>query len=77
MREDGDGVGGHQFLKAHASKTLDGRRGEEGMEVWRTINGTSWQQVNPNGFGDSNNWWPYWDNSVAVFKDSLYVGTWN
>ena len=48
-----------------------------GMEVWRTTNGTNWEQVGPDGLGDSNNYSPYWDNSVTVFNESLYVGTWN
>jgi hypothetical protein len=48
-----------------------------GTEVWRSSNGTNWSQVNIDGFGDSNNWYPYWDNSATVFNNSLYVGTWN
>jgi len=48
-----------------------------GMEVWRTADGTNWEQVGFAGFGDSNNRGPYWDNSVTVFNDNLYVGTWN
>lgn len=46
-----------------------------GMEVWRTANGTDWVQVGFGGFGDSKNVAPYWDNSVTIFNDSLYVGT--
>jgi hypothetical protein len=51
----------------------------DGMEVWRSSTGNSgdWEQVGFAGFGDSNNWAPYWDNSVTVFSNSLYVGTWN
>jgi streptogramin lyase len=48
-----------------------------GIEVWQTTNGTVWEQVGPDGLGDSNNWAPYWDNSTTVFNDNLYVGTWN
>jgi hypothetical protein len=48
-----------------------------GMEVWRTSNGTNWEQVGFAGFGDSNNIGPYWDNSIAVFNNRLYVGTMN
>jgi len=29
------------------------------------------------GFGNANNRWPYWDNSVAVYNGNLYVGTGN
>jgi hypothetical protein len=50
---------------------------EMGMRVWRTTNGTTWAQVNSDGFGDSNNRRPFWDNSVAVFDNSLFVGTIN
>jgi hypothetical protein len=50
---------------------------ETGMEVWRTGNGTSWEQIGPDGLGDSNNWAPYWDNSVTVLDGELYVGTYN
>ena len=48
-----------------------------GMEVWRTTDGTNWAQVAPDGLGDSNNYLPNWDNAVAVFNDSLYIGTCN
>lgn len=48
-----------------------------GMEVWRTADGANWQQVGFAGFGDSNNRASYWDNSVAVTNDRLYIGTWN
>jgi len=47
------------------------------MEVWRTTDGANWEQVGPDGIGDSINYSPYWDNSAAVFNDSLYIGTWN
>jgi hypothetical protein len=48
-----------------------------GMEVWRTQDGTSWVQVNIDGFGDSQNRFPHFDNSVTAYKNKLYVGTWN
>ena len=48
-----------------------------GLEVWRTADGANWQQVGFAGFGDSNNRASYWDNSVAVTNDRLYIGTWN
>jgi DNA-binding beta-propeller fold protein YncE len=52
---------------------------ETGAEVWRSSTGDSgdWEQVGPDGFGDSNNESTNWDNSVAVFNDRLYIGTWN
>jgi hypothetical protein len=48
-----------------------------GMEVWRTADGTHWEQVGFAGFGDSNNLAPYWDNPVTVFNNRLFIGTWN
>ena len=44
-----------------------------GGEVWRSSNGTTWKQVNTDGFGDANN--DAW--SVMVFGSYLYVGTHN
>jgi sugar lactone lactonase YvrE len=49
----------------------------DGMEVWRTPNGTTWQQVGWGGFGNSNNYAAYYSNSVAVFNNNLYIGTLN
>ena len=48
-----------------------------GMEVWRTATGDSgaWEQIGLAGFGDSNNAQPYWDNSLAVFDNRLFIGT--
>ncbi len=51
--------------------------GVTGMEVWLTGNGVEWRQVGYAGFGDSNNRVPYGDNSTAVLRTSLYIGTWN
>jgi hypothetical protein len=50
-----------------------------GLEVWRSDTGDAddWEQIGFAGLGDSNNRAPYWDNSVAVFNDDLYLGTVN
>lgn len=48
-----------------------------GIEVWASSNGIDWEQVNEDGFGNSDNIFPYWDNSTYAFDDGLYVGTWN
>jgi hypothetical protein len=45
-----------------------------GTEVWRTTNGTSWNQVNVDGFGDPYNV-DVWGG--AVFKDRLFLSTRN
>lgn len=47
------------------------------MEVWRTADGTNWEQVGFAGLGDSNNYGPYWDNGMAVHNNRLYIGTTN
>lgn len=49
-----------------------------GMEVWRSANGTDWEVVTAGVFANSTK--PYWDNSVAVFNNNLYVAafqSWN
>jgi hypothetical protein len=50
-----------------------------GLEIWRSDTGDSgdWEQVGFAGLGDSNNRAPYWDNSVAVFNNVLFLGTVN
>jgi PKD repeat protein/sugar lactone lactonase YvrE len=48
-----------------------------GLEVWRTSNGTNWEQVSLPGLGDSNNRGTYWNNGIATFNNRLYIGTTN
>jgi arabinogalactan oligomer/maltooligosaccharide transport system substrate-binding protein len=48
---------------------------DTGLEVWRTANGTDWEQVGFAGFGDNLNIWSYWDNATTVFSGSLYIAT--
>jgi len=45
-----------------------------GGEVWRTDNGTTWNQVNADGFGNANNIRVI---SLETFGGQLYAGTWN
>lgn len=45
-----------------------------GCEVWRSSDGTSWNQVNTDGFGDAKN---RSASSMAVFGNYLYIGTRN
>ena len=45
-----------------------------GAEVWRTVNGTKWDQIGFAGLGDSNNRQTYVGNSIGVFKDRLFIG---
>ena len=61
--------GSHLYAVAYNFQT--------GMEVWRTADGTNWEQVGFAGLGDSNNSDPYWDNSMAVHNNRLYIGTTN
>lgn len=51
--------------------------GQSGMEVWRTADGVSWDQVGFAGLGDSNNGGPHWNNSLTTFNDNLFVGVYN
>ena len=53
------------------------RNSMTGLEVWHTSDGTNWQQSGFAGFGDSNNSDPFWDNSMTVFNNSLFIGTTN
>ena len=46
----------------------------DGCEVWRSSDGTTWNQINTDGFGDAYNNGAL---SMAVFWNSLYVGTGN
>jgi hypothetical protein len=47
-----------------------------GIEAWRSMDGTNWEQVSIDGLGDSGNQTAL-DRAVAVFGSSLYVGTVN
>lgn len=46
-----------------------------GLEVWRTADGSSWEQIGFAGLGDSNNNYAYWDNSVTVSGSRFFVST--
>ncbi len=46
-----------------------------GMETWRTSDGVIWEPVGSPGFGDANNGTTYWENSILVYEDSLFLGT--
>lgn len=48
--------------------------GTTGGEIWRTGDGTTWTQVNANGFGSGDNIRAV---SLETFGGKLYAGTWN
>jgi hypothetical protein len=48
-----------------------------GLEVWRTTDGTAWEQVGFDGFGDARNRLTYFDNATTAFGPGLYIGTAN
>lgn len=50
---------------------------ESGIQVWTTTNGVDWFKSVPDGFGDSNNTYTEWGNSVTIFNNQLYVGVVN
>ena len=48
---------------------------DTGAEVWRTSDGTTWEQINIDGWGDSNvAYADYYNNNMSIFKNNLYVG---
>ena len=47
---------------------------DDGAEVWRTSNGSTWYQVGTNGLGDSDN---IHIGSLVVFNNALYACTRN
>jgi len=49
-----------------------------GMEVWASADGATWNKLAMLGFGDYNNWWTgFADNGVAIVEDHLVMGTFN
>ena len=48
-----------------------------GVEIWRSADGLVWDQINLDGFEDSNNTSTNWSNATANFLNQLYVGTSN
>jgi len=60
------------YLYAGTSKV---RITEGGCEVWRSPDGTTWEQVNTDGFGDANN--SEEPIYMSVFGNYLYIGTYN
>jgi hypothetical protein len=46
-----------------------------GIEVWRSSDGTNWDKDASNGFGDPQNAGTLWNNSTAIFNNSLFIGT--
>ena len=45
---------------------------ETGIEVWRSEDGSNWEVVTAKRF--ANTIYLYWDNTTAVFSDTLYMG---
>ncbi|MDD3948550.1 MAG: DUF11 domain-containing protein, partial [Anaerolineaceae bacterium] len=54
---------------------LVGANPDTGLEVWRTGNGTNWEQVGFAGFGDTSNERSYWDNAITTFGGKLIIST--
>jgi hypothetical protein len=63
------------YLYAGTLRTGDGRSpGGAGGQLWRSPDGTTWMQVNEDGFGDVNN---IRITPLLVFGHHLYAGTHN
>ena len=48
-----------------------------GVNVWKSEDGTVFEQINIAGFGDSNNSITLWNTATIDFNDQLYIGTRN
>lgn len=48
---------------------------ELGLEVWRTLDGLTWEEVAFGGFNDAGNIYTYFDNAIVVIGDQLFIGT--
>ncbi len=59
------------YLYAAVESTL---WGTDPAQVWRSANGSAWETVINDGFGDANN---FSVGGMAVFNGYLYLGTWN
>jgi hypothetical protein len=73
--DDCDQVSGLEVYKQ--SLYLVAGSNTNGLEVWRTSNGTTWDQIADGGFGDSSNQYTFRDNAFTVFDHGLFVGTYN
>lgn len=49
--------------------------GLTGLQAWRTADGTSWENVGRDGLTSPTNLSVYWDNTLAVFENHFYAGT--
>ena len=76
----GNGFGSAANQAASAMAVFDGylyaatANTSTGTEIWRTVDGADWNQVNEDGFGDAANQGVL---AMAVFDGSLYAGTTN
>jgi hypothetical protein len=48
-----------------------------GLQIWRSTDGISWQQIISNGFGDSANFSTLWNNATIEYHEQILIGTWN
>lgn len=70
-------VGFKDMLYAGTYNAVQGDQHTEsdsGAEIWRSPNGTDWEPVVEDGFGDRHNQDMF---NFAAFAGHLYVGTWN
>ena len=61
-------------MQVFDSQLYVGIANDNGGEIWRSSNGSTWVRVVGGGFGDINN---YAANSLAVFSDTVIVATSN
>ena len=78
-----NGLGDNNNFKAEGVGVFQGQlyaflvNDVSGLEVWRSSDGITWSQINPDGFGASSNNYTLWSNGLAVYKGRLNVGTVN
>lgn len=46
-----------------------------GLEVWRTEDGTNWEEIAFGGFDDAGNIYSYFNNAIAILGNSIFIGT--
>ena len=79
----GDGFGDTANTKVEMLVVFAGQlyaevnNSETGLKIMRSSDGTVWEQINPDGFGDSNNVAILWGNSTAKYNGRLHMGTFN
>ena len=60
-------------MEIHQGRLFVGTDNWNGTEIWSSLNGTDWAQVNVDGFDDPNNW----SATLESYQGYLYAATYN